>query len=154
MSFKACFYIFIPFLVATQGQLECGDCLTIRNLPGCSVQEVSDCVCAVDTFCCITTWSSFCISEVFTFNCDQFCPADEAVAASMGSQLSGGWVFTIILSSVLGVYFVLGFLFNWCCLADSAQVFPECIPQYRVWKEVPGLVRDGWRLVVGKLQSV
>ncbi len=146
--------IILPLLMVTRAQFECGDCLTVRNLPGCTVQEVSDCVCAADPFCCISTWSSFCIGEVFTFNCDQFCPVDEVSSSTMGGQLSGGWIFTIIVVSVLGAYFVLGFLFNWCCRTDSNQVFPECIPQYRVWKEVPGLVRDGWRLVSGKLQSV
>jgi len=94
--------------MVTRGQFECGDCLTVRTLPGCSVQEVSDCVCTVDAFCCISAWSSFCIGEVFTFNCDQFCPADETPPPeALDPQLSGGWVFTIILGG--GVWNVLRF---------------------------------------------
>jgi len=153
MGFKTSFLFLVPFLIITTGQFECGDCLTVRNLPGCSVQEVSDCVCASDSFCCISAWSSFCIGEVFIFNCDQFCPVD-ATEAPLAQGLSGGWVFTIILGSVLGAYCVLGFLVNWCCLTESSTPFPECIPHYGFWKEVPGWVRDGWRLVVGKVQSV
>ena len=153
MGFKSSVLFLVPFLIITTGQFECGDCLTVRNLPGCSVQEVSDCVCASDSFCCISAWSSFCIGEVFTFNCDQFCPVD-ATEAPLAQGLSGGWVFTIILGSVLGAYCVLGFLVNWCCLTESSTPFPECIPHYGFWKEVPGWVQDGWRLVVGKVQSV
>ena len=146
MFFKTPLVFAISILVCARGQFECGDCLTVRNLPGCSVQEVSDCVCNSDSFCCISTWSSFCIADVFTFNCDQFCPV-ETVAPAVADPLSGGWIFTIILSSVFGTYFVLGFLVNWCWMADSSKVFPECLPHYSFWKEVPGWVRDGCRVV-------
>ena len=153
MGFKTFLVILIPFLLTAYGQFECGDCLAVRNLPGCSVQEVSDCVCNSDSFCCISTWSSFCVADVFTFNCDQFCPV-EAPAVPLDTRLSGGWIFTIILGSVLGTYCVFGFLFNWCCQAGSEAPFPECVPHYSFWKEVPGWVQDGCHLVVGKIQSV
>ena len=154
MGFSSSFLFWVPLAVVAAAQFECGDCLVARNSPGCSVQEVSDCVCSADSFCCISTWSSFCVAEVFSFNCDQFCPTKETGEAPFGDRLSGGWVFTIILGSVLGGYCVLGFLVNWCYLAEAATPFPECFPHYGFWKEVPGWVRDGCRFAAGKIQSV
>ena len=154
MTFKTSFSFLILILMYARGQFECGDCLTIRNLPGCSVQEVSDCVCNSDTFCCISTWSSFCVADVFTFNCDQFCPIEAVAPSPPLRSISGGWIFIIILGSVAGTYFGLGFLVNWCCLADSSKAFSEYIPHYNFWKEVPGWAGDGCRSVAGKLQSV
>jgi hypothetical protein len=39
-------------------------------------------------------------------------------------------------------------------VADPSPPFPECLPHYGFWKEVPGWARDGCRLVGGKVLSV
>jgi hypothetical protein len=54
--------------------------------------------------------------------------------------LSGGWIFIIVLSSVLVAYVGGGFAYN-IYLNDLSGL--EACPHLRFWVELPGLVRDG-----------
>ncbi len=40
-----------------------GDCCTAHNGVGCSDPDVTQCVCAMDTFCCNTQWDGICAGE-------------------------------------------------------------------------------------------
>jgi hypothetical protein len=70
----------------TGGGNELGNCCEPAGIAGCEVQEVADCVCAEDPFCCETEWDISCAAEVNTLGCgecqlppqvwDCYCTAD------------------------------------------------------------------------------
>jgi len=69
---------------------------------------------------------------------------------SSSSGISGGWVFIIILLVVTFVYCVAGVLFM---RFRRHAVGMEMMPNYALWREVPGLVKDGCRFTWGKIRS-
>jgi hypothetical protein len=48
------------------------DCCANNGTPGCNHPECQDCVCALDTFCCNTSWDSICAGEA-TDQCGDIC---------------------------------------------------------------------------------
>ena len=45
------------------------DCCVPHGEPGCEEQDVSDCVCAQDSFCCTDFWDEICVAEVEGLGC-------------------------------------------------------------------------------------
>lgn len=50
-----------------------GPCCTANATPGCEVDTVETCVCAMDAACCSMAWDSFCVDEVDQYDCGT-CP--------------------------------------------------------------------------------
>jgi hypothetical protein len=50
-----------------------GPCCTAHAGPGCEVDTVEACVCAMDDLCCSSEWDSFCVDEIESFDCGN-CP--------------------------------------------------------------------------------
>jgi hypothetical protein len=50
-----------------------GDCCVPHDSTGCEVPEISDCVCALDPFCCNNSWDSICAGEA-SDDCGAVCP--------------------------------------------------------------------------------
>ncbi len=48
-----------------------GDCCQPNGTPGCSDGAISACVCAMDSYCCLTEWDDVCVEEVSEFGCGQ-----------------------------------------------------------------------------------
>jgi hypothetical protein len=46
----------------------CGDCLVVHGTPGCDNALCEATVCALDPFCCATSWDSLCVAEAID-NC-------------------------------------------------------------------------------------
>ena len=46
-----------------------GNCCEGNGTPGCSVPEIDACVCALDSYCCTSSWDATCASEVELFEC-------------------------------------------------------------------------------------
>lgn len=46
-----------------------GDCCSENDGTGCSNPEIQACVCAVDSFCCDSTWDSVCVGQVESASC-------------------------------------------------------------------------------------
>lgn len=44
-------------------------CCEVHDGTGCDDQGVSDCVCAIDDFCCTISWDETCVQEVEAFGC-------------------------------------------------------------------------------------
>ncbi len=138
-------------------QLECGDCLVANPTPSCSIQEVADCVCQFDAFCCTTSWTLFCVNEVTTFNCLQFCvpatpaptPAPTAAQLTKGS-LSGGWIFTIVVLVLFFAYCVVGNV--WKRFTEGVVGF-EAVPHIDFWRTLPRLVQDGCIFVLNRCKK-
>jgi hypothetical protein len=49
-----------------------GDCCVTHFGPGCSVASIEACTCALDSYCCSTSWDFTCI-DVATDNCAMAC---------------------------------------------------------------------------------
>lgn len=49
-----------------------GDCCEPHPDVGCSVQEIEDCVCAIDAFCCNNSWDQICANEAVD-DCGALC---------------------------------------------------------------------------------
>ncbi|MFH2009580.1 MAG: hypothetical protein ABI333_23510, partial [bacterium] len=49
------------------------DCCAVHSTVGCTDAGIEACVCAVDSFCCNTSWDSACVSEVTSLGCGT-CP--------------------------------------------------------------------------------
>ncbi|KAL6076144.1 Autophagy-related protein 27 [Balamuthia mandrillaris] len=65
------------------------------------------------------------------------------------SALAGGWIFIIVLGSVLLVYFVGGVLFQKFYKKESGLAL---IPNVEFWKMLPGLVKDGVMFSIAKVK--
>ena len=50
-----------------------GDCCTENGSAGCNDQDIQDCVCALDPFCCASTWDDICVGDVEDGMCGE-CP--------------------------------------------------------------------------------
>jgi hypothetical protein len=46
-----------------------GTCCTIQPTPTCSNSSITSCVCAVDPYCCTTSWDQTCVAEVNSYGC-------------------------------------------------------------------------------------
>ena len=53
-------------------QCNAGNCCTSHG-PTCEVSTVSQCVCAIDPFCCNNSWDGICVNEAKN-NCGAVCP--------------------------------------------------------------------------------
>lgn len=54
-------------------EVNCGDCDTIHDGPGCTNQVIEDCVCGLaDPNCCIYDWAPECVA-IATDTCDFKC---------------------------------------------------------------------------------
>lgn len=121
--------------------VECGNCLEARPAPGgCTVPAVADCLCAVDPFCCSVMWTQGCVNELLQLGCDGACAPASQTSPPPRRGLSGGQIFTLVVLLTLVVYCVGGATYNRCVRSLD---WPELIPNYRLWRAVPGLARDG-----------
>jgi hypothetical protein len=50
-----------------------GNCCTAHTPGTCTVKTISDCLCAIDTYCCDTAWDAQCVTEAVSNNC-AVCP--------------------------------------------------------------------------------
>jgi hypothetical protein len=64
-------------------------------------------------------------------------------------KLSGGSICLIILTVVLVLYFILGFV--WKRFRQGKEGF-EAVPNF-LWRDLPGLVKDGIMFLVGKCRG-
>lgn len=62
-------------------------CCEVHDTAGCSEQEVHDCVCATDPFCCSVEWDDVCVGEVGGLECGETCPD---VGTGSGTSGAGG----------------------------------------------------------------
>jgi hypothetical protein len=71
-----------PYTIHVTASLPPADCCVVHPQPGCDEIDgvpapgVEECVCAVDAFCCDTTWDEACVSEVEGLGCAD-CPSTE-----------------------------------------------------------------------------
>jgi len=73
------------------------------------------------------------------------------VCSSSGSGgLSGGSIFLILLLCLAVVYIVVGVLFN---KFKKQATGIELIPNVEFWTSIPGLVRDGFMLIINKIRG-
>jgi hypothetical protein len=49
-----------------------GNCCIAHNGTGCEVPSISQCVCAIDSYCCSTSWDATCVSEAIN-DCGASC---------------------------------------------------------------------------------
>ena len=64
---------------------------------GCADSAVSSCVCAIDPFCCTTSWDAQCVSEITTFACGSCAGGASCLPAlgiTFGTLYSGGSICT------------------------------------------------------------
>jgi len=66
--------------------LECGSCTEpscceAHGEPGCADDDVEECVCAADPYCCATAWDSLCVGEVESLDCGTCEGADSCCEA-------------------------------------------------------------------------
>jgi len=78
------------------------------------------------------------------------CPAGSVPSGGSGGGLSVGSVMLIVLLVVTVVYFVGGILYQ--KLKNHASG-GDLIPNRQFWSELPLLVRDGFRFVIGKIRG-
>jgi len=60
------------------------------------------------------------------------------------SELSGGWIFVIILVVIVPVYIVAGCIYKTTKAGTSGI---ESCPNIDFWRDLPGLIKDGFRYV-------
>ena len=67
----------IPFMSECEadpgGTGEVADCCESSLNPKCEDQGVTECVCALDSYCCSTAWDSKCVQKAEA-QCDAGCP--------------------------------------------------------------------------------
>jgi len=63
--------------------------------------------------------------------------------------LSGGWVFVIILICGTALYLIVGVVVKWQVMHTEPGV--ELIPNIDFWRELPGLIKDGFFFVKSKI---
>ena len=51
-----------------------GDCCTAHMGPGCTIPEISECVCMVDAPCCVGNWDAVCVGDVEKLRCADCTP--------------------------------------------------------------------------------
>jgi len=64
--------------------------------------------------------------------------------------MSGGLVFIIILLVVTPVYIVVGCIYK---AKTKGTTGIESCPNIDFWRDLPGLVKDGFRFVIGKCRG-
>ena len=64
-----------------------GDCCLDNETAGCDDQDIQDCVCALDPFCCTTSWDDICAGNVEGQMCGD-CP--DVGTGSSGSDSGSG----------------------------------------------------------------
>jgi len=69
-----------------------------------------------------------------------------------GGGLGFGWIFVIVLLSSSVAYLIGGFIINWKLRGASPGV--DALPQVELWKQVPGLVLDGFVFTKNKLMAL
>jgi hypothetical protein len=57
----------------SDGGVDVGDCCDVQGTPECSNATISECVCAMDDFCCADSWDQTCVDNVGMFGCGT-CP--------------------------------------------------------------------------------
>ena len=124
---------------------DCGDCSVIHSTPGCSIADVSDCVCELDSFCCISAWNNVCVIEVTEFGCNSFCTVPTPSPISqISSTLSSGWIFTMIVLIIMFTYCFCGIIYKMSVMNSSG------IPHQKFWRNLIDLVADGIIFVTNK----
>jgi len=78
-------------------------------------------------------------------------PADGGSGSDDDGGLSGGSIFLIILLVVVVVYFVGGVVVN--KFVRHTEGVADTIPNAGFWGSIPGLVRDGFKFVIGKVRG-
>jgi len=84
------------------------------------------------------------------------CPAGGGSSSSGGDDggssggLDGGWVFVIIVVSLMAVYFIGGTIYRKTFLHIEGA---DAIPNYEFWKELPALAKDGASFTMDKIRS-
>jgi hypothetical protein len=73
-----------------------------------------------------------------------------ALACGGSSGLSGGSIFMIIVLVVTVVYFAGGYAYMY---KKHGARGVEAIPNLEFWRNLPGLVKDGWMFVVDKVRN-
>ena len=66
-----------------------GDCCVVHDAPGCDFidvegvdpQDVEDCVCGIDSFCCEVTWDEACL-----FTVEELCGIECPLCPSIGTN--------------------------------------------------------------------
>jgi len=79
-----------------------------------------------------------------TLKTDKSCPGGGGGGGS-GGGMSGGTIFIILALSLTLVYIAAGCLYK--NRKQGAHGIEAC-PQYEFWKDVPGLVKDGFRFTI------
>ncbi len=54
---------------ATTGMVDPGDCCAPQMGPGCSAEDVQECVCQLEPYCCDEVWDEQCASQVENLGC-------------------------------------------------------------------------------------
>lgn len=57
--------------MGTGGMATSGKCCNAQMGPGCVQDEIEECVCRRDVYCCQTQWDATCVDEVESFGCGQ-----------------------------------------------------------------------------------
>ncbi|MCH9682652.1 MAG: hypothetical protein K0V04_14550 [Deltaproteobacteria bacterium] len=66
-----------------------GDCCAANGSPGCDDQPTTDCVCALDPFCCDNEWDDICVGQAqyaCMFDCGLPAPGGDCCAAHDGPE--------------------------------------------------------------------
>jgi len=80
--------------------------------------------------------------------CPGYVPPEVTVTTSV--SISGGWIFVIILCVVLPVYFIAGFIYGW---KVKGQTGTEACPNIGFWRDLPGLIKEGFSFVITKIKG-
>lgn len=91
-------------------------------------------------------------SFAFTYPTPLACPSSGGGGGGGGSsKLSGGWVFIIILSVTIPLYVIIGCVFK--AKQRGAEGMERC-PNVEFWRELPGLVKDGFSFTFRKIAGL
>jgi len=108
---------------------------------------------AIVTFTCSSaTNPTFTVSEgqnncVFNIGLAAVCGGG---SSGGGGGLSGGSVFLIILVVVIPIYIAAGFVYKMKVKGTTGM---ESCPNIEFWREIPGLVKDGFRFTISKVRG-
>jgi len=102
--------------------------------------------------CTGNTSPNFVVSEelntcVFNLNLDANCGGG---GNKPDGGLSGGWVFIIILIVLIPVYVAIGCVYK---AKTKGTTGMESCPNIDFWRDLPGLVKDGFRFTFSKCRG-